>query len=106
MLFSYSEAKGDGFLQDQNATLDSRRQDEGPLQGKAVGATPQEENKQDAQDNGKSKRKLGEAVNLKSKKSAKRGTKGKQAYENKKKEQTVQVSQVSCTEKSLGSEHN
>ena len=106
VLFSYSEAKGDGFLQDQNATLDSRRQDEGPLQGKAVGATPQEENKQDAQDNGKSKRKLGEAVNLKSKKSAKRGTKGKQAYENKKKEQTVQVSQVSCTEKSQGSEHN
>lgn len=103
VLLSSSEAKGDGFLQDQDATLDSRRQDEGPLQGKNVDATPQEENnnKQDAQDNGKSKRKLGEAVSLKSKKSAKRGTKGKQAYENKKKEQTVQVSQLSCTEKSL-----
>lgn len=101
-LLSHPQAKGDGLLQTQDAALDSRRQDEGPLQGKAVDAVHQEKTyKEDAQENGKSKRKLGEAVNLKSKKSVKRGTKGKQAHEIKKKEQTVQVSQVSCNEKLL-----
>lgn len=52
---------------------------------------------QGEQDAGKGKRKLGEIVNLKSKKSSKRGTKAKQAQATREKEQTVQVSRTGNT---------